>query len=156
MLFRSSCGAVKRGFLGLWYGSKAGRVWGEENDRDKVVNYTMASELDGDNDSHQLVIYGIINDTEVASLEIEVLVVDANGELGIRTIKAQVTDKTGQIDEIGAVGVIYEDMFIAFIEEKGLRNFHQKKISAFNKDNQLVFEEVDPNAVIFEENEANR
>lgn len=145
-----SCGAVKRGFLGLWYGSKAGHAWGKENDRDKVVNYTIMSERDDDNGPD--FIYGVINDIEVASLEIEVLVIDADGELGVRTIEANVADKTWQIDEIGAVGVIYEDMFIAFIEEKGLRNFHQKKISAFNKDNQLVFEEVDPNAVIFEEN----
>lgn len=146
-----SCGAVKRGFLGLWYTSKAGRVWGEENDRDKAVNYTIVSEQDDDNGFHQLVIYGVINDIEIASLEIEVLVVDADGELGVRTIEAKVADKTGRIDEIGEVGVIYEDMFIAFIEEKGLRIFHQKRILAFNKDNQLVFEEVDPNAVIFEE-----
>lgn len=149
-----SCGAVKRGFLGLWYGSKAGHVWGKENDRDKAVNYTIVSEREDDNGPD--FIYGVINDIDVVSLEIEVLVIDADGELGVRTIEAKVADKTGQIDEIGAVGVIYEDMFIAFIEEKGLRNFHQKRILAFNKDNQLVFEEVDPNAVIFEENEVNR
>ena len=124
-----------------------------ENDKDKAVNYSIVTERDDDNALD--FIYGVINDIEVASLEIEVLVIDADGELGTRTIKAQVADKTGQIDEIAEVGIIYEDMFIAFIEEKGLRNFHQKKISAFNKDNKLVFEEVDPNAVIFEENEAN-
>ncbi len=145
-----SCGAVKRGFLGLWYGSKAGSVWGRENDRDKAVNYSIVSERDDENGPD--FIYGVINDLEVASLEIEVLVIEADGELGIRTIEAKVADKTEQIDEIREVGVIYEDMFIAFIEEKGLRNFHQKRISAFNKDNKLIFEEVDPNAVIFEEN----
>ena len=149
-----SCGAVKRGFLGLWYGSKVGHAWGKENDRDKAVNYTIVSEREDDNGPDY--IYGVINVSEVTSLEIEVLVIDADGELGIRTIEAHVADKAEQIDEIREVGVIYEDMFIAFIEEEGLRNFHQKKISAYSKDNQLVFEEVDPNAVIFEENEVNR
>lgn len=151
-----SCGAVKRGFLGLWYGSKAGHVWGMENNADKVVNYNIVSERNDDNGLDQLVIYGIINDKEVASLEIDVLVIDEGGELSFRAIKANVTDKAGHTDETGEVGVIYEDMFIAFIEKKGLQNFYRKKIAAFNKDGQLVFEEVDHNAAIVEENNAVR
>lgn len=127
-----SCGAVKRGFLGLWYGSKAGSVWGRENDRDKAVNYTIASEQDGENGFHQLVIYGIINDTEVVSLEIEVIVY-MDGELGTRIIEANTADRTNGIDaESAAVGVIYEDMFLAFIEDEGMKTYHPKKITAFD------------------------
>jgi len=167
-----SCDAVKRGFLGLWYGSRAGNVWGMENDREKVVNYHITGERDAQkNDVDLLAVYGIINwgKENIVSLEIEVLIQNIEGELTTEKIRVSRRDQagikggakagteTGPVTEVAGVtiatdGGIYDDMFLAFIEQEGMEYFYVKKILAFNSNGQLVFEETDEQAAYIEQN----
>lgn len=83
-----SCDAVKRGFLGLWYGSEAGSPWGIENKKENLVNYGIKGERDKqNNDAKLLAVYGIINQQKsIATMEIEVLIQNTEEEFITRTI----------------------------------------------------------------------
>ena len=153
-----SAGAVRRGLFGLWYGrNDAGRVWGEENDKDKAVNYYLAGERNtSDSGFDQLAVYGTINDPDVVSLEIEIIVRDNQEQLISTTIKAikenndkktknahgsAAAETTEMTIKPGDPGIIYGDMFITFIEQEGMQYYYPQSVSAFNKKGELIFEE---------------
>lgn len=157
-----SCDAVKRGLFGLWYGSRAGNVWGMENNKDKAVNYHIAGDRDQQKNAvDRLSVYGIINQENVASLEIEVLIQDAGGKLTTKKIKVERKEEAGTeagtaaeaaASQTSASGGIYDDMFLAFIEQEGMEYFYGKKISAFDQNGREVFAETAEQAAYIEQN----
>lgn len=162
-----SCPAVKRGFLGLWYESKAGNAWGDENNKEKAVNCSLTGERNKEEKLDTLYIYGIINDDRITSLAIEILIENSQGEriikktTAVRPVPAgaagEISEKAesaevetvtiseeggiGKISQVGAAGVIYQDMFFAVINEPGLSYYYCHKLSAFDQDGNLIYEE---------------
>ncbi|HHV63915.1 MAG TPA: hypothetical protein GXX46_02380 [Peptococcaceae bacterium] len=162
-----SCPAVKRGFLGFWYESQAGCAWGDENKKEKAVNCSLTGERNKEEKLDTLYIYGIINDDRITSLDIEIFIENSQGERIIKKTTAVRPEQAGavgkksekeqkvgaekviigeaggmgKISQVGETGVIYQDMFFAVINEPGMSNYYCHKLSAFDQDGNLIFEE---------------
>src|SRR5690554_1207602 len=135
-----SCSMIERGFLGLWYGTKRSGMWGTEIDQSKPINYNQFLVHGDESNFNELYVYGVLNDNNIKKIEIDLFLEDAEEKLQTASI------------EITGPDEIFGDMFFGVIEKRGTINIvYPKRVVAFDQEGQLIYEEIDPNAEIYEE-----